>query len=194
MPLLRCVSVDGHAYHSLTYVAYICVSGLHYQRWFESWFVTFSAPSHNMNQCWFVGNLNSHRNKQNTTILIWENAFEIVVCKMTAILSRFQGVIACLRRLQCKLGDGLWNQYPKFPMHISQITITWWKHTPFEKSCRKKVILHHVWQRFPPRKFGSYLTTGFLVFEKNVGWNWLVKLQCFSKVTDFTILECPLFA
>ena len=51
------------------------------------------APSHYLNQCWNIVNSNLRNklqwnNKQNSFIFIQENAFENVVCEMTAILSR----------------------------------------------------------------------------------------------------------
>ena len=55
--------------------------------------VAYSVPSHYFNQCWVIVNF-TLRNKlqrnfnQNTNIFIHENAFEIIVCEMMAILSR----------------------------------------------------------------------------------------------------------
>ena len=61
--------------------------------WFRQWLVAWSAPSHYLNQCWFIVNWNFwnklHWNpNRNSYIFIQENAFENVVRKMTAILFR----------------------------------------------------------------------------------------------------------
>ena len=52
--------------------------------------VALSAPSHYLNQCWNIVNLNLRNTlpwnlKQNSKISIKKNAFEKVVCKMAAI-------------------------------------------------------------------------------------------------------------
>ena len=54
--------------------------------------ITYSVPSHYLNQCWFIVNSNLgnklHWNSNHDTkLFIHENAFEIVVCKMAAILA-----------------------------------------------------------------------------------------------------------
>ena len=54
-----------------------------------------SAPSHYLNQCWFIVNWTLRNRPQwnfnrNSNIFIEENAFENVVWKMAAILSRTQ--------------------------------------------------------------------------------------------------------
>ena len=59
-----------------------------------SW-LTWSVPSHYLNQCWNIVNCNLRNKHQwnlnrNSYIFIQENAFENVVWKMTAILSRPQ--------------------------------------------------------------------------------------------------------
>ena len=67
------------------------------QHWFRQWLVAWPAPSHYLNQCWNILNW-IHRNKfhwklnRNLYIFIQENAFENVVWKMSAILSRPQCV------------------------------------------------------------------------------------------------------
>ena len=71
---------------------HICISELG-QHWFRYWLVACSVPSHYLNQNWLIVNW-TLRNKlqwnsnQNTKLFIHENAFENVVCKMAAILSR----------------------------------------------------------------------------------------------------------
>ena len=77
------------------------------------------APSHYMNQWWNVVNWNL-RNKllwnsyRNSYIFIQENAFENVVCKMVAILSRHQCVnitiVSAMRSTQS--GKLKWKQEP----------------------------------------------------------------------------------
>ena len=81
--------------HVLTHwgrVNHICVSKLSHH-WFRKWLVARSVPSHYLSQCWYTmnwifkkkGQWNYYRNWQ---IFFQENAFEIVVCEMVAILSR----------------------------------------------------------------------------------------------------------
>ena len=79
----------------LTYlplVPHVCICVLA-QRWFRWWLVICSAPSHYLNQSWFIVYYWTLRNKlqwnlnQNTKLVIHENAFENVVCEMAAILS-----------------------------------------------------------------------------------------------------------
>ena len=73
----------------------ICVGDNHHCfRWF---LVTWSAPSHYLNQCWNIINWILRNKLQwnfnpNANIFIRENAFESVVCEMAAILSRLQCV------------------------------------------------------------------------------------------------------
>ena len=65
--------------------------------WFRQWLVACSAPSHYLNQYWFIINW-TLRSKlqwnlnQNTIILIHENACENVVCETATILSRWKWV------------------------------------------------------------------------------------------------------
>ena len=71
---------------------HICINNLgHY--WFRKWLVAWSAPSHYLNQCWNIVNWNFGNKlqwnfNQNFNIFIQENAFENVICEMSAILSR----------------------------------------------------------------------------------------------------------
>ena len=80
----------------LPLVPYICVSESG-QHWFRRWLLAYSAPSHYLNQCWVIVNwvfriyLQWSFNK-NSYIFIQENAFENLVWKMAAILSRPQRV------------------------------------------------------------------------------------------------------
>ena len=65
--------------------------------WFRFRLVSWSAPSHYLNQCWNIvnwtlGNKLQWNLNRNTNIFIQENAFESVVCQMAAILSRPQCV------------------------------------------------------------------------------------------------------
>ena len=75
----------------LTLVSHICVSESG-QHCFRQWLVTYSAPSHCLNQCWVII-IWTHMNKvqwnfhQNIKLFIHENAFESIVCKMAAIMS-----------------------------------------------------------------------------------------------------------
>ena len=80
-------------------VPHICVSELS-QQWCRKWLVTWSAPSHYLNHCWIIvdwalKNKIQWNSNQNTKLFIHENAFENVVCEMTAILSRAQ----CIKRM-----------------------------------------------------------------------------------------------
>ena len=57
------------------------------------WLVAWSAPSHYLNQCWNIVNRTIRNKKQwnfylNSNIFVHENAYENVVWKMVAILSR----------------------------------------------------------------------------------------------------------
>ena len=77
-------------------VTHIYVSRLgHHQ--FKWWIVAWSAPSNYLKQWWIIVNW-THGNKlrwicnRNSNIFIEENAFENVVCKMSAILCRCQCV------------------------------------------------------------------------------------------------------
>ena len=75
----------------LPLVQHICVteSGQHWFRW---WLFAYSAPSHYLNPRYNIVNLTLRNRLQwNSTkykIFIHENAFEIIVCAMMAILSR----------------------------------------------------------------------------------------------------------
>ena len=65
--------------------------------WFRLWLVALLAPSHYLNQCWnivnwTIGNKSQWNLKWNSYIFTEENAFENVVWKMVAILSRPQCV------------------------------------------------------------------------------------------------------
>ena len=65
--------------------------------WFRSWLVAWPAPSHDLNQCWdsvnwTLGNKIQWHINRNSYIFIQENAFENVVWKIAAILSRPQCV------------------------------------------------------------------------------------------------------
>ena len=65
--------------------------------WFRQWLVAWSLPNHYLNQCWNIvswtfGNKLQWNLNQNSYIFIQENAFENVVWKMAAILSRLQCV------------------------------------------------------------------------------------------------------
>ena len=76
----------------LSLVPNICVGVLD-QHWFRQWLVAYSAPSHYLNQCWVIVNLNL-RNKlqwnfiQHTKLFIHKKASENIVCEMAAILFR----------------------------------------------------------------------------------------------------------
>ena len=78
----------------------------HWLRW---WFVVLPTPSHYLNQCWNIVNwaiankFQWHFN-QNVYIFIHENAFEIVVCEISAILSRHQSINPL------RLSDALWRR------------------------------------------------------------------------------------
>ena len=61
------------------------------------WLVASSAPSHYLKQCWFIVYWNIRNTfqwnwNQITAILIQENQFDIVICKVAEILSRPQCV------------------------------------------------------------------------------------------------------
>ena len=78
---------------------YICIIELGHH-WFRKWLVSYSAPSHYLNQCWIIANF-TLRNKlqwnvnQNTKLFIHENVSENVVCEMAAILSRKMSLMWC---------------------------------------------------------------------------------------------------
>ena len=65
--------------------------------WFRQWLVAWPAPSHHLNQCWNIvnwtlGNKLQWNINRNLYIFIQENAFEIAVWKIAAILPRPQWV------------------------------------------------------------------------------------------------------
>ena len=71
---------------------HICISESG-QHWFRWWLVTYSAPSHYLNQCcvivnWKLTNKLQWNFNQNTNFLIHEIASEKIVCEMVAILSK----------------------------------------------------------------------------------------------------------
>ena len=72
-------------------VPYICVSGS-CQHCFRQWLVTYSVPSHYLNQCWVIITW-TRRNKlrwnfsQKSKFFIYKNAFENVVYEMAPIFS-----------------------------------------------------------------------------------------------------------
>ena len=75
---------------------HICVTKVGYH-WFRQWLVACSAPSHYLNKCWIIVNwtlvnIFQWNFNQNTTFFIDKNAFDNVVWKMSAILSRPQCV------------------------------------------------------------------------------------------------------
>ena len=77
-------------------VTHICVSKLTIIG-SDKWLVAWPAPSHYLNQCryivnWTLGNKLQWNLNRNANIFIQENAFETVVRKMAAILSRPQCV------------------------------------------------------------------------------------------------------
>ena len=82
----------GNNLTHLSLVPNICNSLL-VQHCFSEWLVTCLVPSHYLNQWWRIVN-RSFRNKlqwnsnQNIKLFIDENAFENVICKRAAILSR----------------------------------------------------------------------------------------------------------
>ena len=73
-------------------VTHTCIGNLGHH-WFRYLLVVFSVPCHYLNQCWNIVNwtlsnklqLNLNRN---INIFVDENAYENVVCKIAAILSR----------------------------------------------------------------------------------------------------------
>ena len=77
--------------------AYICISKRRHH-WSRYWLVAWSAPSHYLNQCWYIVNSNLGNTLQhvqwnfnrNYNIFIQEDAFESVVCEMAAILPQPQ--------------------------------------------------------------------------------------------------------
>ena len=84
-------------------VMYICRQYI-YHHWFRQWLVAWSALSPYLNQYWNIVNL-TLRNKIHWNINVYsyifisENAFECVVCEMSAILSRPQCVKThCVRQ------------------------------------------------------------------------------------------------
>ena len=66
-------------------VRHICISNLPHH-WFRWWLITFSEPSHYLNQYWFVIDWTSRNNfqwnlNQNTTVFILEIWLKNVVCE-----------------------------------------------------------------------------------------------------------------
>ena len=97
-------------------VTHICISKLD-NHWFRYWLVAWSAPTHHLNQCWFIVNWKLTNKFQwnfnrNLNIFTEENAFGNVVWKMAAILSRPQcdNGVAALDLLRMA-ADNLWSQH-----------------------------------------------------------------------------------
>ena len=75
-----------------------------HQIWVKYWFVTYSVPSHYLNQHWLIvnwirGNIFHWNLNQNATIFMEENEF--VVCNTAAIVSRHQYVKTYIWSWQC---------------------------------------------------------------------------------------------
>ena len=76
---------------NLPFLPHICISELD-QHWFSQCLVAYFAPSHDLNQCWFIV-FWTLRNKpqwncnKNTKLLIKTNAYEYSVWEMAVILS-----------------------------------------------------------------------------------------------------------
>ena len=73
-------------------VTHICASKP-YHHWVRHWLVAWTAPSHYLNECWYIVNWTLRKKCQwninrNSNIFIQENAFVRVVCEISAILSR----------------------------------------------------------------------------------------------------------
>ena len=69
----------------LPLVPHICVNGWGHH-WSRYWLVACSAPSHYINQCWFIVNWTPENKfqwnvNQDSIIFIQENAFENAVCQ-----------------------------------------------------------------------------------------------------------------
>ena len=77
-----------------------------------------SAPSHYLNQCWIIvhwnlGNKLRWNFNRNLNISIQENAFENVVCDITAILAQPQCVnLACSITAQTRIMQRDWSKGP----------------------------------------------------------------------------------
>ena len=88
-------------------VTHICISKP-YHHWIRQWPVAWRAPSHHLNQCWYIVNWTFRiflqwNFNQNSDIFIQENAFVSIVCEMSANLSRPQ----CVKLFSiCKRGTG----------------------------------------------------------------------------------------
>ena len=81
-------------------MTHICVSKT-YHHCFRYLLLTWSAPSHYLNQCchivnYTIRNMFQWNFHQNSKVFIHENALENVVCEMAAILSLFQCVNAAV--------------------------------------------------------------------------------------------------
>ena len=84
-------SVTGTLFH-LPLLPHMCINELG-QHWFREWHAASSVPSHYLSQCWLIVNWtltnklqwNSNESKK---LFIHQNAFENVICEMSAILSR----------------------------------------------------------------------------------------------------------
>ena len=92
-------------------MTHICVSRQNHH-WFRKWLGAWSVPSHYLNQCWNIVNWNLRSKlqwnlKQNSYIFIQENAFENVVWKMSANLSRRKWFNIWLNIAPPGIGSGL---------------------------------------------------------------------------------------
>ena len=106
-------------------VTHICISKVGHH-WFRWWLVPWTAPSHYLNHCrnivnWTPENKLEWNLNRNLYIFIQENAFQIIVTKLTAILSRPQCVYSNLKKKK----DWTWVRYGKGSFTNDKFEFRW---------------------------------------------------------------------
>ena len=150
-------------------MSHICVIGLG-QRWFSQWPIACSAPSHYLNQYWrFVDwtlrNKFQWNSNKNTNHCIHWNAFENVVCKITAILprERFDNGVLIAGDQYCFLlsvTNYTYSHYPhpEFLCDVLLLYIIYEKQLLQSISKRRTVIYHMLLMRKTLTKPSSKMT------------------------------------
>ena len=130
-------------------VAHICVSEMG-PHWFRKWLVVSSAPSHYLNQCWFIvdwtpGNKFQSNSSRNSIIFIQENASQIVVCQNGGhfVQVRWVNIINCSgERTGCEINN------PGGPLSDYELT-----HLPLDKMATISQTIFSDAFHFRERKF-----------------------------------------
>ena len=157
---------------------YVSESGQH---WFRFWPVTYSVPSHYLNQ--YSDNVNwSLRNKlqwnfnQNTKLFIDENASENIVCEMAAILSRGDELKTDLHGYvshQCQWVD-MWPQKLQF---LCMNSVYNWLPV-FRYSILHVLCWESAWKIWLTDESRSFISIYVFHAEEFLGPAWPLKIRC----------------